>query len=92
MAIRLRIWDYDLEGNWAVVSTHVVGPSTTKFRLPHCLSKSNEIIDDYWIRSNRQLKCARINVNYREALGILVDSFEGKLGLRAFDSAKVINE
>ena len=95
MAIRLRIWDYDLGINWSVVSTPVVVPSTTEvlqISLPHCSGKSDKIIDDHWIHAKRKLKCARVNVYSREAVSILVDSFAGKLGSWASDNAKLINE
>jgi hypothetical protein len=96
MAIRLRICDYDLENNWVVISTHVVVMSTTegsRLSLPLCLGESDEIIDDHWIHAKQKLKRARIYVNSREAVGILVDSFaEKKLGTWASDNVKLIND
>jgi len=78
IVIRFRICDYDLENNGAVVSTLAVVPSTTevsRLSLPLCLGKNNEIIDDNWIHAKRKLKRARNDVNSRETVGILVDSF-----------------
>ena len=46
MAIRLKICDYDLENNWALVSTHVVVTSMTevsRLSLPLCLLESDEV-------------------------------------------------
>jgi hypothetical protein len=95
MAVRLRICDNDLGNDWAIVSTHIVVPSTTdvsRLSLSLCLGGSDENIDDHWIHAKRKLKRARIDVNSREAVGILVDSFVGKLGSWASDNAKFINE
>jgi hypothetical protein len=95
MAIRLRICNYDLGNNWSVGSTPVVVPPTTKvlqISLPHCSGESEEIVDDHWIHAKRKLKRARIDINSREAVGILVDSFARKLGSWASDNSKLINE
>ena len=82
IAIRLRICDYDLESNWAVISTFVVGPSTTevsRLSLPLCLGESHEIVDKHSKHSKRKSKHSRINIHSRETVGIIVNYFARKL-------------
>ena len=72
----------------------VVRSTTKVLRIspPHCSGESDEIIDDHWIHAKRKLKRTRIDINFREAVGILVDSFAEKLGSWASDNDKLINE
>jgi hypothetical protein len=54
MAIRLRIFEYYLDNNWAVVYSHVDVPYTTEFSrlsLPLCLGENDEIMNDHWIHA-----------------------------------------
>jgi hypothetical protein len=57
----------------------------SQLSLPLCLGESDEIIDEHLIR-------AKIDVDSRETVGILVDSFAKKLGSWASDNAKLIND
>jgi hypothetical protein len=95
-ALRLRIFDFDLKYNWEVGSTlAVVHPTSTVVNrpsLPPCLGESDEILNNHWEQSKIKLIDAGINVNSREAVCILVDSFAGKLGTWASEKATLINE
>jgi len=74
---------------------YTCGTSTTevsRLSLPLRLGESDEIIADHWIHAKRKLKRARVDVNSREAVGILVDSFTRKLLSWASYNAKLINE
>ena len=97
-ALRLRISDSDLRYNWKVGSALTVALPTstnavaTRPTLPLCFGETDEIIDDHWVKSKTSIIDAGINVNSREAVCILVDSFAGKLGRWASDNAELINE
>ncbi len=92
--LRLRIFDFDLKHNWEVssASAEVLPTSTVVPTLPPCLGENDSILNDHWAESKILIINAGINVNSREAVRILVNSFAGKLGRWAFDNASLINE
>ncbi len=60
--------------------------------LPPCLGENDSISNDHWAESKIQIINAGIDVNSREVVRILVNSFAGKLGRWASDNAPLINE
>jgi hypothetical protein len=93
---KLKIFDFDLMYNWEVGSIlAVVLPTTTVINrpdLPPCLGESDEIFNNHWGQFKLKLIDAGINVNSREVVCILVDSFAGKLGTWASETTTLINE
>ncbi len=92
--LRLRIFDFDLKQNWEVgsASAEVLLTSTVVPTLPLCLGENDNILNDHWAESKIQIINAGNIVNSREAVRILANSFERKLGRWAFDNASLINE
>ena len=80
--LRLRMFDFDLKQNWEVGSTsaEVLPTSTVVPTLPPCLGEDESILYDHWTESKAKIINAGININSREALRILLDSFAEKLG------------
>jgi hypothetical protein len=94
-ALRLRIFNFDLQYNWEVGSTYEVAHSTStvvpRLSITSCMGKKNEVLDKHREQSKIQLNDSGININSRETVCILVDSFAEKLGNWAAQNDPLIN-
>jgi hypothetical protein len=80
IAMKLRIFGFDLASNREVGSISKVTPFTStvvpRFSLPSRMSESDEILDNYWEQPKLVLRDAGIIVYSREPINMFVDSFK----------------